>query len=154
LFAAAGAAAYLGTAALLAQCQTDPKPKERITYANYYPYGNTQPNSCKIAHNAAAAAVAGNRAMVFNSTAGYVPFIGTSAGRDPQQLILRLYYSTRDYPVQHFIVVVPEKSLSPPHAAIWYEVEHLKQYADNVAIITCTRTPSVAEGWNAGGHGC
>jgi hypothetical protein len=85
-----------------------------------------------------------------NSTLGYIPFIGTSIGRDPQQLVLRLFYSTRDYPVKHFIVVVPEKALSPPHAAIWYELEHLKEYADNVVIIACKRTPSVAEGWNAG----
>uniref|UniRef100_A0A383VVC8 Glycosyltransferase 2-like domain-containing protein n=2 Tax=Tetradesmus obliquus TaxID=3088 RepID=A0A383VVC8_TETOB len=39
--------------------------------------------------------------------------------------------------------------MSPPHGAIWYEVQHLKEYADNVVIITCEHTPSVAEGWNA-----
>jgi hypothetical protein len=135
---------------LLAQCQAnvESKPNERITNTNYYPDGSTQPNSCKIAHKAAAA---GSRAIDPNSTAGYVPFIGTSVGRDPQQLILRLYYSTSDFPVKNFIVVFPEKSLSPPHGAIWYEVEHLKQYADNVVIITCTHAPSVAEAWNAGG---
>lgn len=70
-------------------------------------------------------------------------------GRDPQQLVLRLYYSTLDYSVKYFVVVVPERALSPPHGAIWYEVQHLKEYADNAVIVTCERTPSVAEGWNA-----
>uniref|UniRef100_A0A383WN37 Uncharacterized protein n=1 Tax=Tetradesmus obliquus TaxID=3088 RepID=A0A383WN37_TETOB len=32
---------------------------------------------------------------------------------------------------------------------MWYELEHLKEYATNVVIITCTNPPSVAEGWNA-----
>ncbi|WIA34956.1 hypothetical protein OEZ86_013237 [Tetradesmus obliquus] len=32
---------------------------------------------------------------------------------------------------------------------MWYELEHLKDYAENVVIITCTDPPSVAEGWNA-----
>jgi hypothetical protein len=117
---------------------------EPITYAHHYPSDHVRPNTCSIAHNAVAADSS------LNGTSGYIPFIGTSIGRDPQQLVLRLFYSTRDYPVKYFIVVVPEKALSPPHAAIWYELEHLKQYADNAVIIACKRTPSVAEGWNAG----
>ncbi|WIA35977.1 hypothetical protein OEZ86_004357 [Tetradesmus obliquus] len=111
-----------------------------VTYAHYYRYENTRPNICKIAHRAV---------RPLNGTSGYVPFIGTSIGRDPQQLVLRLYYSTLEYPVKNFVVVIPERALSPPHGAIWYEVQHLKEYADNVVIITCTHTPSVAEGWNA-----
>jgi hypothetical protein len=109
-----------------------------------------QPNSCKVVHDAVAAS---NRSHVLPGTSGYVPFIGTCVGRDPQQHVLRLYYSAKDYPVKRFILVVPERSLSPPHAAIWYEVEHLKQYVDNAVIIACTSTPSVAEGWNAGRAG-
>lgn len=127
-----------------AYCGQDVRLDEPITYAHHYPDEHMRPNTCKIAHNAAAAGTS------MNGTSGYVPFIGTSIGRDPQQLVLRLYYSTRDCPVKHFIVVVPEKAMSPPHGAIWYELEHLKQYADNVVIIACTRAPAVAEGWNAG----
>lgn len=97
-----------------------------------------------------ATASAGNRSFVIEGTSSFVPFIGISIGRNPKQLVLRLYYSTRDCPMKHFIIDVPESSLGPPHAAIWYEVEHLKPYADNVVIITCTSTPAVAEGWHAG----
>lgn len=112
-----------------------------ITYAHHYPSDSVRPNVCKIAHKP-------DRPL--NGTSGYVPFIGTSIGRDPQQLVLRLYYSTLDYPVKYFVVVIPERAMSPPHGAIWYEVQHLKDYAQNAVIITCSRTPSVAEGWNAG----
>jgi hypothetical protein len=125
------------------------KLDEPITYAHHYRSDHARPNSCNIAHNA----VAAGSSLDLNGTAGYVPFVGTSVGRDPQQLVMRLYYSTRDYPVKYFIVVVPASAMHPPHGALWYELEHLKQYADNVVIITCTHTPSVAEGWNAGeGH--
>jgi hypothetical protein len=117
------------------------KLDEPITYSHYYNDESTRPNACKIALKAG---------RPLNGTSGYVPFIGTSIGRDPQQLVLRLYYSTLDYPVKHFVVVIPERALSPPHGAIWYEMEHLKEYAENVVIVTCSHTPSVAEGWNAG----
>jgi hypothetical protein len=122
------------------------KLDEPVTYAHYYPDERVRPNSCQIAHR-------GNAADSLTGTSGYVPFIGTSVGRDSQQLILRLYYSTKDYPVKHFILVVPEKAMRPPHGAIWYQVEHLKQYASNVVIIACKRAPSVSEGWNAGESG-
>lgn len=127
--------------AFSAQCQPL-RSDEPVTYANYYREESTRPNACKIAYQA-------SRSL--NGTSGYVPFIGTSIGRDPQQLVLRLYYSTLDYPVKHFVVVVPERALSPPHGAIWYEMEHLKEYGENIVIISCSHTPSVAEGWNAGG---
>ncbi|WIA34946.1 hypothetical protein OEZ86_013227 [Tetradesmus obliquus] len=39
--------------------------------------------------------------------------------------------------------------MNPPRGGMWYELEHLKDYAENVVIITCTDPPSVAEGWNA-----
>jgi hypothetical protein len=119
---------------------------EPITYAHYYPSDHVRPNTCNIAHNA----VAAGSSLNSDNPAGYIPFIGTSVSRDPQQLVLRLYYSTRGYPVKYFIVVAPEKAMQPPHGALWYELEHLKQYADNVVIIACTRAPSVSEGWNAG----
>lgn len=125
--------------AFVAYCQPV-QHEDPITHRNYYPDESTRPNACKVAHKPVRA---------LNGTAGYVPFIGTGVSRDPQSLILRLYYSTKDYPVKYFIVVIPERTLSPPHGAIWYEVEHLKQYADNVVIISCAQTPSVAEGWNA-----
>lgn len=112
-----------------------------ITHSHHYRSDSTRPNVCKIAYKANS---------TLNGTSGYVPFIGTSIGRDPQQLVLRLYYSTLHYPVKYFVVVIPERAMSPPHGAIWYEVQHLKEYADNVVIITCEHTPSVAEGWNAG----
>jgi hypothetical protein len=127
-----------------AYCMQHVRPGEPITYAHHYPSDHVRPNTCKIAHNA----VSPNSSL--NGTSGYVPFIGTSIGRDPQQLVLQLYYSTRDYPVKHFVVVAPENAMSPPHGAIWYELEHLKHYADNVVIVACSRTPSVAGGWNAG----
>lgn len=112
-----------------------------ITYEHYYRSESNRANLCKIHHKPQSA---------LNGASGYVPFIGTSMGRDPQLLVLRLYYSTVDYPVKYFVVVVPERALSPPHGAIWYEVQHLKEYAVNVVIVTCARTPTVAEGWNAG----
>lgn len=116
------------------------EPDTPVTYAHYYRDERTRPSACRIAHKP-------NRP--FNGSSGYVPFIGTSIGLDPQHLSLRLYYSTLDYPVKYFVVVIPERALLPPHGA-WYEVQHLKEYADNVVIVTCADTPSVAEGWNAG----
>jgi hypothetical protein len=80
-----------------------------------------------------------------------MPFIGTSIARDSQLLVLRLFYSSLDFPVKHFVVVVPERAMNPPHGGMWHELEHLKDYANNVVILTCAHPPSVAEGWNAGG---
>jgi hypothetical protein len=146
--AAASLLVLLQAVVLLSLFAQPSSAAERITYTNYYPNEKMRSNSCKIIHDAVAAS---NRSDILPGTSGYyVPFIGTSIGRDPQQLVLRLHYSTRDYPVKRFIIVVPERSLRPPHAAIWYEVEHLKRYADNAVIIACTRAPTVAEGWNAG----
>ncbi|WIA43700.1 hypothetical protein OEZ86_010130 [Tetradesmus obliquus] len=32
---------------------------------------------------------------------------------------------------------------------MWYQLQHLKEYGDNVMIIACPQAPSVSEGWNA-----
>jgi hypothetical protein len=119
------------------------KLDEPLTYANYYTDENARANPCKVVHNV-------TNPSLGNSTTGYIPFIGTSISRDSQLLVLRLYHSTRDYPVKQFVVVVPERALSPPQNAIWYQLQHLKDYGDNVMIIACAHAPSVAEGWNAG----
>jgi hypothetical protein len=116
--------------------------QEPITYAHYYLNADTRPNTCKIFHNT-------SKKQYSNNT-NYVPFIGTSIARDSQLLVLRLFYSSLDFPVKYFVVVVPERALEPPRGGMWYELEHLKDYAENVVIITCTNPPSVAEGWNAG----
>lgn len=120
-------------------CQPQHEP---ITYAHHYPDADARPNVCKIAHST-------NSRLTSNSTE-YVPFVGTSIARDSQLLVLRLFYSSLDFPIKHFVVVVPERALSPPRGGMWYELEHLKDYAEIVVIITCTNPPSVAEGWNAG----
>ncbi|KAF6253653.1 hypothetical protein COO60DRAFT_1545930, partial [Scenedesmus sp. NREL 46B-D3] len=101
-------------------CQPQHEP---ITYAHHYPDADARPNVCKIAHS--------------------------TNTRDSQLLVLRLFYSSLGFPIKHFVVVVPERALSPPRGGMWYELEHLKDYAENVVIITCTNPPSVAEGWNA-----
>jgi hypothetical protein len=118
--------------------------QEPITYAHYYPSADARPNTCKIVHTA--------QKEQYSNIKDYVPFIGTSIVRDSQLLVLRLFYSSLDFPVKHFVVVVPEMAMNPPRGGMWYELEHLKDYAENVVIITCTDPPSVAEGWNAGGH--
>ncbi|KAF6252391.1 hypothetical protein COO60DRAFT_1553242 [Scenedesmus sp. NREL 46B-D3] len=117
------------------------KLEEPVTYAHYYADDNARANPCKVVHNV-------TKPGLSNST-GYVPFIGTSISRDSQLLILRLYHSLQDYPVKQFVVVVPERALSPPQGAMWYQLQHLKEYGDNVMIISCVHAPSVAEGWNA-----
>jgi hypothetical protein len=142
------AAETLALVVLLCIClyKVDGQPQyEPITYARYYHDANARANVCKIAHSSS------SRTIDSNST-GYVPFIGTSIARDSQLLVLRLFYSSLDFPVKHFVVVVPERAMNPPRGGMWYELEHLKDYAKNVVIITCTDPPSVAEGWNAGGH--
>lgn len=118
------------------------KLDEPVTYAHHYTDDNARPNPCKVVHNV-------TKPGLSNST-GYVPFIGTSISRDSQLLVTRLYHSTKDYPVKQFVVVVPERALSPPQGAMWYQLQHLKEYGDNVMIIACAHAPSVAEGWNAG----
>ncbi|KAF6251793.1 hypothetical protein COO60DRAFT_1557243 [Scenedesmus sp. NREL 46B-D3] len=115
--------------------------QEPITYAHHYPDAEARPNTCKIVHN--------NNSKQYNNSTGYVPFIGTSIVRDSQLLVLRLFYSSLDFPVKHFVVVVPERAMNPPHGGMWYELQHLKDYAEHVVIITCVESPSVAEGWNA-----
>jgi hypothetical protein len=119
------------------------KLDEPITYAHYYADDNARANPCKVVHNV-------TKPNLANSTTGYIPFIGTSISRDSQLLVLRLYHSMKDYPVKQFVVVVPERALSPPQNAMWYQLQHLKEYGDNVMIIACAHAPSVAEGWNAG----
>jgi hypothetical protein len=129
--------------ALTALCQPL-KLDEPITYAHHYADENARPNPCKVVHNVTKPGLGNNTA--------YVPFVGTSISRDSQLLVLRLYHSTRDYPVKQFVVVVPERALSPPQGAVWYQLQNLKDYGDNVMIIACQHAPSVAEGWNAGGQ--
>lgn len=121
------------------------KTSEPITYSHYYAGDNTRPNPCKVVHNVTKPSLANS-----TNTTGYVPFVGTSISRDSQLLVLRLYHSTRDFPVKRFVVVVPERALNPPAGAMWYQLQHLKEYGDNIVIIACQHAPSVAEGWNAG----
>jgi hypothetical protein len=135
--------------ALSAVCQPL-KTDEPVTYSHYYADELARPNPCKVVHNATKPDL--NNSTGLGNNTGYVPFVGTSVSRDSQLLILRLYHSTRDYPVKQFVVVVPERALEPPQGAIWYQLQHLKEYGDNVMIVACPHAPSVAEGWNAGGH--
>jgi hypothetical protein len=128
-----------------AMCQP-PKVDEPISYEHYHADDNVRANPCKVVHNVTAPAVGAVAGT------GYIPFVGTSIAHDSQLLLLRLYNSLRDFPVEQFIVLVPERALDPPQGAIWYQLQHLKEYGDNVMIIACRHAASVADGWNAGDH--
>lgn len=125
---------------------TETFKKSRITREDYYQDLADIPNRCSITFHSTR-----SHSAIQSNGSSIVPFIGTPLVRDSQLLLLRLYYSI-DYPVKYFIVVVSEKAWDMTLGALGYQLQHLKEYGQNVVVITCQHPPAVAEGWNASKH--